>query len=388
MTLYYVIGLLILVPVAIGLMMKRQGKFGKGPLVIAVFMAVVSIGIYATTMYDSEHVAWLDQQEALLPDVQTLLATDEAPESLKQLDGAHFLGLLSYYAKEYPEDSRVWQKLAVVMVNLQMPEEALKAIRRYLALDSSNLQAHQLEIQLLSELVNSKNISSRQLWFALDKLKDMNELQAQDYFFLAGLSRQHEFYDLAIEYWEKVIATDSRPDEALAPKALQGRKLLQRMIDDAKNRLEQKETHVFAAEESNDAEVSPAEPEDQEMIVINLQIKPETAEAINEYLENSANATYQMWVSIRQDQPGPPLAAKLIWLNAEDLTALQSGYEAMLTMDDLIMPGTTWPTGENVTVSLSMVLSQEKSDPITAKQSPYRQTLTQVLSNEVVYLSF
>ena len=124
------------------------------------------------------------------------------------------------------------------------------------------------------------------------------------------------------------------------------------------------------------------------MIVINLQIKPETAEAINEYLENSANATYQMWVSIRQDQPGPPLAAKLIWLNAEDLTALQSGYEAMLTMDDLIMPGTTWPTGENVTVSLSMVLSQEKSDPITAKQSPYRQTLTQVLSNEVVYLSF
>ena len=166
------------------------------------------------------------------------------------------------------------------------------------------------------------------------------------------------------------------------------------MIDDAKNRLEQKDTHVFAAEEGDDTGTSSTESavesavQGQEMLVINLQIKPETAAAIDDYLKGSGNAPYQMWVSVRRNQPGPPLAAKLIWLSVDDLDALQSGYEAMLTMDDLIMPGASWPTGEDVTVSISMVLSQEKSDPIAAKQSPYRQTLTQVLSDEAIYLSF
>lgn len=340
---------------------RDQARLRMDIIIYVIVFAALSFGLYGLALYDAEDAHWLQQRDALLPDVQNFLDNQEASAALQSLPAREFVSLLSHYAQVNPDDSRIWQRLAVVSMTLEMPEQALKAVRRYMQSHPDDRQARLLEIQLLVELVSKdEGVSVRQLEFALEAFAQRDDLQPEDRVQLASLAQQFKLRTLEVSLWQSILAADQRPDAVLSSQALEGRRLIEQLIKKAQ------------ASADTDA-VNPSSPQSPQSLpslpslTFQLELSAQAHHALQNYIDQqvAANqeAQYHLWVSARSGNGGPPLAAKLVWL--ENTYNWSQSLTVTLAQEDLVLPDRVWQLDDKIEVKVYLVLSSQQSDPAT-----------------------
>lgn len=339
--------------------------------IFAVILLATTVFSYGWLVYEPERLDRLVQFEALLPDVQVLLESNQASDSIKELDAASFVSLLGYYGKTYPKDDRVWQKLAVVMLNLEQHDASLKAVRRYLRSVPDDIQARQLEIQLLTTLIrDKKEISPRQLLHALEEYVSHADIAPEDRLYSASLAEEFGFDELAVSLWQSMLAADKRSDSHLSERALQGRQLVQTMLERSLARLNAEnnpETKPLDLTEAVD-QALPTSKVAQNILDLSFQLtlSPKTQVAIEEYQESSPLQPFQVWLSLSRG--GPPMAARLVWF--ESAEQLQSVGALTFTESDLVL--VPQELQDSATLRAVLALEPEKIDPLQARESPWQ----------------
>ena|GEM_PF-1384125 len=368
------------------LLFRTWPNVSKKPSLLAMLIAIaaislMSIGFYMQFFSNAEEQAWLKTRETLLPEIQSLLETGEASKVIKNLDGKTFIGAMTYYAQRYPQESRVWQKLAVVMVSLGMPEESLKAVRRYLKLEPQDRQGQQLQLQLLAQLIDEKKASPAQLRLALQQFIQRTDLLPEDRLQIAGLAQKYEFFDEAAAILKQILADDQRTDDQLSHRALDGRRLMIGMIESYQQQaqsgpLESKAVEQnLAAQDSTTLEAKPNPVDVEEFrVAVQLKLSDDARRTLQIYKDKAGSDQVHVWVSVVSSQPGPPIAAKLVWLSIDSLLASPDNFEIVLKASDLVLTQ-GWQKHQDLISRAILVLSDVQSDPIAAKASPIQGTV-------------
>lgn len=335
---------------------------GKKPILLyATIILLVTGSVYVGSMYKKDQFDWYERREMLLPDIRLLLDESQASEAIKALDTKTFISALGYYAVVYPQDARVWQKLAVVLVSLKIPDQALKAVRRFLSMNPEDKDARYLEIQLLAELIDAQqNISPRQLLFAIQSLSERGGLSIDERFQLASVAYQYSFYDVAAHIWEAILLEDQRTGPDLSETVQEGRELLKKLIAQA---------HQDAVN-AREKDTKPIEPEQSlPAYTVDLQWSSDAVDRVERYMttqDGDDQGKLHVWLSIKDGQGGPPLAARLVWI--EDIADIKTGISLVFDQSDLLMPSRRWSLGDQLQVRAVVALSAKKIDPIQAAQ--------------------
>ena len=329
-----------------------------------VLATLASCFIYAVFFTSLEQWQGFYTIEDKRADLQDLLQTGEASEVIKDLSAGAYIQLLNDFVWHNPQDVMALQRLATGLIALESYEQALKAIRRLLAVQPNNLDAKRVEIQLLSQLVQPQGVgepvlSMRQLAHALESFLSVIQNQ-EDYLLIGSLAQQNGLYGIATQAWERLLARDQRRSESLSPAAAKGRQLIEQMYAQAKQ-LQLENTDPLGDE-------APAQPSPQpEAAQPLLQFTIEGSETLDFNQVADEKGHFQAWISLRhKDQAvGPPIAAQYHRLSLDG-----SGFEFYLDAGDLVQVEGL-ESGASYELSVYLSPGHQQQNASLAKKSPF-----------------
>ena len=105
-----------------------------------------------------------------------------------------------------------------------------------------------------------------------------------------------------------------------------------------------------------------------------LKLSDDARRTLQIYKDKAGSDQVHVWVSVVSSQPGPPIAAKLVWLSIDSLLASPDNFEIVLKASDLVLTQ-GWQKHQDLISRAILVLSDVQSDPIAAKASPIQGTV-------------
>jgi len=318
------------------------------------------------------------EQKNLRRDVELLLDTGDRSPKLSALPLNELLNSLVDYGWYNPMDTRVWKRIASLMVNMAQREPqyapmfyqyALAGTRRLIEIEPGEKSTHLIELGIMSELQRLDKIELVEIQYKLNQISQRRDLSPQEQIQLASLAQEFKLDALSLQIYEQLLAA---APAVKSNQARQGQQILEKLI--AKQR----------AKLTQGPEIAKPNVASNEVPSLRLQISlDETAKRQLRKEQLPDNALLLLWVSMRGAQAGPPLAAKQLQIRLDKL--MNQSATIKLTQAEQILPDRNWNIGDRVQFQARLGLDAAISDPLLISKRYFAEYKTELSSDTFRY---